>query len=346
VLVAVVALYARHGAIFTRESAAGRIGTGMLLGMLGLAFVWLAQLPFGIVELWWERRHDISRVGYLDAVVGSFVGLGGVFLFASLAILVAMALAAPLRTLWWAAAAPIFVAIGLLISFVSPYLIPDLDPARPSIEADARRFERAQGLPRIPVKVQRVKKQTTAPNAEAAGIGPTRRVILWDTLLDGRFTRREVRTVLAHELGHHSRDHILKGTGWYALFALPGAWIVAMATRRRGGMYRPEAVPLALFVVVVLQIAAAPLQNVVIRRLEAEADWVSLETTRDPAATRSTFRRLALVSRAEPDPPAWAYVLMENHPTIMQRIEMAEAWRARAGRQGGLRLGDASRGTR
>ena len=65
VLVVVLALYAARGARFTRESAAGRIGTGMLLGMLGFAIVWMAQLPFGIAGLWWERRHHISREGYL-----------------------------------------------------------------------------------------------------------------------------------------------------------------------------------------------------------------------------------------------------------------------------------------
>jgi STE24 endopeptidase len=323
-----------------RESAAGRIGTGMLLGMLGLAFVWLAQLPFGVVALWWERRYGISKVGYIESVVGSFLGLGGVFISACLAILVAMALAAPFRKLWWLAAAPVFVAVGLGVSFLSPFLITGLKDPPKTIEADARRLERAEGLPHIRVRVQKVRKETTAPNAEAVGIGPTRRVILWDTLLDGRFNRRQIRTVLAHELGHQKRNHILKGTAWYALFVFPAAWIIALATRRRGGIYRPEAIPLALFVVVVLQVATMPLQNVVSRRLEAEADWVSLQTTRDPSATRSTFERLAVVSRAEPDPPTWSYVLFENHPTIMQRIGMADAWQRR------LRPPDAVRSSR
>ena len=59
-------LYAARGARFARESAAGRIGTGMLLGMLGLGFVWLAQFPFGLAALWWERKHDISNQGYVS----------------------------------------------------------------------------------------------------------------------------------------------------------------------------------------------------------------------------------------------------------------------------------------
>ncbi len=58
-LVAVLAIYAQRGAVFGRESAAGRVGTGMLLAMLGFGIVWLTQLPFGVAALWWERRHDV-----------------------------------------------------------------------------------------------------------------------------------------------------------------------------------------------------------------------------------------------------------------------------------------------
>ena len=51
-------IYARRGAAFARESSAGPIGTGMLLGMLGLGIVWLVHLPFGLAAHWWERRND------------------------------------------------------------------------------------------------------------------------------------------------------------------------------------------------------------------------------------------------------------------------------------------------
>jgi Zn-dependent protease with chaperone function len=154
-------------------------------------------------------------------------------------------------------------------------------------------------------------------------------VILWDTLLDGRFDRDEVRTVLAHELGHLAHRHTLKAVGWLALFLLPVTGLIAVATRRRGGLARPEAVPLALLVLVGMSVLAQPLQNVVSRRLEAEADWAALQATRDPVAARSLFRDLATTSLSDPDPPAWLYVLDESHPTLMQRIAMAEAWQAR-----------------
>jgi STE24 endopeptidase len=322
-------VYARYGVRWARESAAGRMGTGMLLGMLGFAFVWLAQLPFGVAAVWWERRHGISKQGYLEPIVGSFIGLGGQFLFVCAAIGIVMGLAGVFRRRWWIVAAPIFVALGLAFAFLQPFLMTGLHDPNRKVAADARTIARAEGVPRVPVKVEKVRKQTTAPNAEAVGIGSSRRVILWDTLLDGRFSRREVRTIIAHEYGHVKRNHVLKGVGWLALGAVPAAFLIALVTRRRGGMFHPEAVPLALLVVVVLQVVTIPLQNVVSRHVEAEADWIALETTRDPAAATSAFHDLAAGSLSQPRPPWWAYVLFETHPTILQRIEMARAWEAR-----------------
>src|SRR5919201_6636337 len=92
-LLAALAVYARKGGAFARESAAGPIGTGMLLGMLAFGVVWLVQLPFGLADLWWERRHGVTRRGYLSWIVESFIGLGGTFLFVSLAILIVMGFA-------------------------------------------------------------------------------------------------------------------------------------------------------------------------------------------------------------------------------------------------------------
>jgi STE24 endopeptidase len=329
VLVLVLAVYAKRGARFARESAAGRIGTGMLLGMLGFGIVWLAQLPFGLAALWWERRHDISKLDYLEWVVNSWLALGGVFLFVCVAIGIAMALAGPLGQRWWIGAVPVFALLGLMFTFVAPFLLTDLQPLeRPALEQRADRYAELQGTSDIPVDVQEVKKFTTAPNAEAAGLGPSRRIILWDTLLGKPFDEREVGFVIAHEVGHHSRDHLWKGAAWYALFITPVTLLIALATRRRGGMYEPRAIPVALLVTVVVQIALSPAQNVITRNYEAEADWVALETTRDPAAARSGFADLARTSLADPKPPTWSYILNSTHPTIVQRIAMADAWAA------------------
>jgi STE24 endopeptidase len=326
-LVVVLALYAARGERFVRESAAGRIGTGMLLGMIGLALVWLSKLPFGLAQLWWERRHHVSKQSYVDWAFGNWFGLGAEFLFACGVILIVMTLAGLLRDRWWLAGVPALLGVGLLFAFVQPFLLPDLHRLRsPVLAADAKRLAREEGLEQIPVRVEEVHKFTTAPNAEAVGLGSSRRVILWDTLLDRRFKRKQVDVVIAHEFGHHRRHHIWKGFLWSVLFAVPVAFAVTEVARRHGGLQDPRAIPVALLVIAVASLLLLPLQNTVTRRYEREADWVALQTTRDPAAMRSLMRTLAIASRADPNPPAWSYVLFQDHPTIVQRIALADAW--------------------
>jgi STE24 endopeptidase len=322
-------LYAVKGPGFVRESAAGRIGTGMLLGMLGLAFVWFAQLPFGIAELWWERGHDVSSQSYVTWLIDYFLAAGGEFLFISLAMLIVMALTGLWRRAWWVAAAPALVAVTLAFAFVQPYLIPGQHDVRnPAIAADARQLAQDEGIPGTKVTVQDTHNLGGSPNAEATGLGPTKRVILWDTLVQ-RFPASQVRVVLAHELAHLSRDHLWKSFGFMALLALPIALAVALITRRRGGLYEPASVPLAIFVVAALLFLTLPLQTAFTRRIESEADWVALNTTHDPAAMTGLFRRLGRISRAQPDPPGWDQFLFGDHPSIMQRIAMAKAWKER-----------------
>jgi STE24 endopeptidase len=170
---------------------------------------------------------------------------------------------------------------------------------------------------------------TKQANAFAVGLGPTERVVLWDTLLDGRFTPGEVRVVLAHEFGHIAHRHLWKGLGWAILFAFPITFVIARLTARRGGLGDPGLLPYAVLVLLVLNVALAPVQNVVYRRYEAEADWSALQAARDPSSQTALFQSFSETSLGQPDPPTWAYVVFDTHPTLMQRIAMAEAWKDR-----------------
>jgi STE24 endopeptidase len=332
-LLVVLAVYARRGIGYIRESAAGPIGTGMLLGMLGLAFVWLAGLPFRLASHWWDRRYGLTHVDYLSWVFQDWAVLAAEFVSICVALLVVMGLARRLHERWWLPGAAVFVAIGALFTFVSPYLDYSTKPLHDQrLLAAARRFEADQGLGNVPIRVEKVSDDTQQANAYSWGLGPSRQVVLWDTILQPPFTKAEQKVVLAHELGHQSSEHIPKGIAWFAIFAIPGAWILMRATRRRGGMGRPEAIPLALLVVAVLQLAALPAQNWISRRMEAEADWKALESTKDPGAMRRLMVSFAASSVVDPSPPTWEDVMLGTHPTLEQRVAMAQAWAARNGR--------------
>ena len=328
-LLATLVVYARRGAVLARESAAGPIGTGMLLGMLGLGLVWLVELPFGLAAHWWERHNGQSKLGYLDWALQNWATLGAEFLSICFALLVVMGLARKLGERWWIPGAAVFVAIGALFTFVSPYLDFTTHPLKDeALLASVHRYESELGVGDIPIRVEKVSDDTDQANAYAYGLGPSRRVVVWDTLLRRPFTQDEQRVVLAHELGHHAQHHLPKGIGWFALFALPGAWILMRATRRRGGMGTPAAVPLALVVVAVLQLASAPLSNAISRRMEAEADWKALGATRDPAALVGLMRAFSTTSLSDPNPPLWAQLMLGTHPTLADRVAMARAWQA------------------
>jgi Zn-dependent protease with chaperone function len=325
--IAALVVFARWGARWARESAAGPVGTGMLLGMLGFALVWAAELPLEVVDLWWQRRHHLSKVGYASFLFGDWFSLGGEFVFLCFALAIVMGLARRFRSTWWIWAAPPFIGLTLLFAFVSPYLVKTHPLHDARLSAIASRLEAKEGVGHVPIEVQDIHDVTSLPNSEATGLGPSRRVIVFDTMLDGRFTTGELKVVIGHELGHLARHHIWKDVGWYALFAFPGLFLIAQVTKLRGGLREPAAVPLALLALVVLDLLALPLQNAISRHMEAEADWMSLRTTRDPHDMVQLMRRFVPTTLEEPDPSTFDYLMEENHPTIVQRIAMAEAWR-------------------
>jgi STE24 endopeptidase len=223
---------------------------------------------------------------------------------------------------------PIFLALATVSIFVAPYLIAGgvNRPQTPQLRQDVRTLERAEGI-NVPVDVEQVSKVTKEANAFAVGLGPTERIVLWDTFLRKPFTRNEVRVVLAHEFGHIAHRHLWKGMGWTVLFAFPIAFALAQITRRRGGLGDPGVLPYGVLVLVLLNLVLTPITSVVSRRYEADADWSALKAAKDPASQESLFKKFSKTSLQQPDPPAWSYVFFETHPTLMQRIAMAEAWK-------------------
>ena len=329
---AVLAVLALLGPRIASGFALGRVGTGVMVGAVATLMLWLVGLPFGFGELWWNRRYGLSRRGYGEWLLEQWPSLLGQVVGLTILLTILMLLAGWLRRYWWLVAGPLLVVIGAALVFVLAYFARvGTHPIRnDAVAADVRQLAGIEGVPKTTVRVEKVSDDTRAVNAEATGFGPSTTVVLWDTLFDGRFSRRAIDVVAAHELGHVARHHIWKGIAWSALLTTPLMFLVAAATRRRGGMHRPEVVPFALLVIAALSVLITPLENVISRRYEAEADWMALQATRDPSGARELFRRFGSVDLEQPNPPGWDYVLLENHPTLAQRLAMVEAWRERA----------------
>jgi STE24 endopeptidase len=309
------------------------IMAGVALGAVTLVAVWLAGLPFVLAAHWWRRRYGISRSDYATILVDPWLERVGMLAVACVAIAFVMLLARRLGAHWWLAGGPAFAAFGAAFLLVQPLLlVPRLAPLRDQrLAAEIRALARREGVGDVDIQVRDASRRTRAINAEFYGIGPTKRVILWDTALDGRLTRAEILALVGHEFGHVRSNHVWKSIGWIFLFALPGAYVVARVTRRRGGLAQPAAVPLALLAFMALQLALLPAINAISRRYEAEADWRSLQATHDPRAFEGLIRELAVAALADPDPPRWAQIELGTHPPPAQRVAMSRAAALQAG---------------
>ncbi len=143
-----------------------------------------------------------------------------------------------------------------------------------------------------------------------------------------RFTRDEVRLVVAHELAHvHYRD-VPNGLLWLALVAPAGMFAAAQLTRRlSGGRTDATLVPaLALSLAIVVPVITA-ISNQLSRRVEARADSYAITLTKAPEPFIGFERRIALRNVSDPDPSPWRTALLATHPPTIERIGIAEAYR-------------------
>jgi STE24 endopeptidase len=318
---AALALLARR-----RPDAAGpRAVRGALLGGLVYAVAWLADLPFDLAGHWWRRRYGVSELGYAGFVAGPWSTTLGELGLAALAGAVVVVVGARLRRRAWVALWVGFCVLAVAYVLAYPTLLaPRLQPLDDrALAAEIQAIARDAGLGRTEVEVRKAAERTRAVNAEAIGAGPTTRVVLWDTLLARDVDRGEIRFAAAHELAHVARDHLWKGVAWFVLLALPCVWVLA----RLVPLGEPRALPAVGLALLLLQLALLPAANAITRRYEREADAVGLRLTQEPAAAEALYRRFARTGLTDPDPPLLLHVLLDTHPTLVERIAAARAAR-------------------
>src|ERR687898_46625 len=172
-------------------------------------------------------------------------------------------------------------------------------------------------------------RRTSAANAYVNGLGNSKRVVLYDNLID-RFPRDEVRIVVAHELAHQKHNDLLRGLAWLALVAPAGTFLTQALAERFGGRGRlgsPARLPAVALAISLVALGLGAASNVVSRQVEARADAFALDLTRDPADFVKFERRIAIRNISDPDPPRLFQLLFATHPTTAERIGIGEAWR-------------------
>jgi STE24 endopeptidase len=296
----------------------------MALAGLPLAFV----RGYAMQHAWGLSTQDVG--GWLSDVLRSVL-VGSVT--SSIAALAFYGLVRWQPRTWWLWGWAAFTLLTALLVFVWPVVIaPLFNRFTPLADEDLARqvIELADegGVDVHEVLVADASRRTTAENAYVAGLGETRQVVLYDTLVAGG-NDRETLFVVAHELGHDIHDHIVKNLVITSAGLFAGFAALAWLSRRTelwswassSGIGDLRALPLLLLVALIAGLISLPIQNTISRRFEVEADRTAMELTEDPATAVRVFRRLALTNIADLRPPRIAVWTLFTHPPPADRIK-------------------------
>jgi STE24 endopeptidase len=170
-------------------------------------------------------------------------------------------------------------------------------------------------------------------NAYFTGLGPVKRVVLFDTLV-GTMDEDEILAVIAHEIGHERRHHVRKGLAVSIALGLTGFWVLSLLV--------PWTPLYAAFgfdrasshaILVVLSIAAGaftfpfrPLASLWSRRHEYEADRFAVDGTGGAEGMISALLRLSKDSLTNLTPHPWYSFYHYSHPTTAERVAALEAY--------------------
>lgn len=242
---------------------------------------------------------------------------------------------------WW----PLVAALGgsllvFVISFLAPVLLePVFNKFAPlrdeTLAGELRNLADRAEVPVRDVLVADASRRTRKHNAYVSGIGRTRRVVLWDTLLE-RGEPGEIQLVVAHELGHRRFKHValwtaitMAGTAAFVV----GLWVLLqwdalLSAIGAGGPGDPRVIPFVLLAGTIAELAVQPFALALSRRWERDADRFSLELTGDADAYEQTHRNLALANLGDLAPPRAAYLFFFSHPSAPERLAAGRSWKA------------------
>ncbi|MFH1092300.1 MAG: M48 family metallopeptidase [Pseudomonadota bacterium] len=290
-----------------------------------------------VVEKKFGLLNQSLRAFWLDLVKARLVSL--VLVLTAAETLYLMILLA--GAWWWLPAAAVFAGFYVLLAYIAPVLLLPIFFKFKKLPDDefARRLAalcRRAGLPVLGVYEWGLSTRTKKANAALAGWGPTRRVILSDTLLF-RFTPLEIEVVVAHELGHHRLSHtrlLLFLQGYLTFLAFLLADLVYRLAGPKFGLLLISdlaGLPLLLLTFMAFSFLMLPLTNLVSRRLEQAADYFALHLTGLVGPFISALERLTALNLAEMNPHWLTEILFHSHPSPARRIQAAKDFNRHGG---------------
>ena len=309
-----------------------------LLGAIVTVLLAGAAIPLGyvfgyVVQHAWGLSNQGIGDWVTDRARSAAIAAG----FAAIAAVVFFGVVRWQPKTWWLWGWVAFTLLTAALSFLWPILIaPLFNRFTPLPEGSLRTrvltLARDAGVDVGEVYVIDASKRSTTENAYVAGLGSTKQMVLFDTLIEAD-DEEATAFVVAHELGHQVESHVLKNVVIASAGMLVGFGALTWLAGRPGvlswagasGISDLRILPAILLFVLIANLVALPAQNFLSRRFEARADEIALELTDDPATATRVFRRLAFANLADLRPPQLAVAMLYTHPPIASRIDSAQS---------------------
>lgn len=298
----------------------------------------IACFPFSFLTgFWLKHQFGLSSQSFVDWI-GDVAKAVAVNLVIEIPLwLLVFSAVSKFRKSW-----PYLVFLGsipviLLLTFAAPLIIdPVFNKIEPmqagTLHAGIDGLAAKSGLAGAPVFVADKHKQTNEVNAYVTGLGPSARIVIWDTTLN-KLKDREVLSVVAHELGHYVLKHVYWGCAiaiCISLIVLPVNVFITPHFFRLlperwnvRGLEDFAAIPVLILCATIIGFFSEPLINGYSRQIEAEADSYGFRLFPDKDAFARTFADLARENLSAPFPPKLIVFWLFSHPPLGERISAA-----------------------
>ncbi|MGB5288502.1 MAG: M48 family metallopeptidase [Ignavibacteriaceae bacterium] len=239
-------------------------------------------------------------------------------------------------SIWWLPFATIMFFISVVLSQIFPILIFPIFYKITPIENEDLKDRINKLACNAKLKVENVykfnmSKNTKKANAAFTGLGKTKRIILGDTLLE-KYSVEEIETVIAHELGHYKKKHIVKNiligtaSSFLTLFVIALLYQNSLSWFGFDSIIQVSAVPLLALWSMLIGIIQSPLGNILSRKFEYEADEYAVIETKNPLAFKNTLEKLTEQNLGDKEPHPFVEWFFYSHPSIKNRINAIDKY--------------------
>ncbi len=286
-----------------------------------------------------EHKYDLSNDTIWDWSKDQIKSLLISLVFMVPIILALFFLGSTFPELWWLYAGILLFIISGILSNISHLVILPLFYELEELEDESLKkrlveMSEKHGVAKLKkVVVVKASEKTEKANAGFAGMGKTKRLLLFDTLLD-KFHPKEIEGVVAHELGHYVNKDVIRFVLISAALIFPIFYLTGQIFTAYGSFENVYHLPLFLLILYGLYSLIDPLTNAYSRYRERKADEFAIKTTENPHAMISGFKRLSDIDLAEIDPHKLIEIFFYDHPAPKKRIEMAEKFKEKVEQKG------------